>query len=98
MTAQPGQELGQMSQEDNFWSSWQERLSALRNVPPILKIVWQSGRGVVSFGIAARIIAALLPVAITYITKLIIDIVYNLLEAHGSVPARLWWLAFAEFG
>jgi hypothetical protein len=30
-----------MSEKETFWSSWQERLSALRNVPPVLKIVWQ---------------------------------------------------------
>jgi len=98
MTTQPGQELGQMSQEENFWSSWRERLSALRNVPPVLKIVWESGPGVVTFGIAARVVAALLPVALAWIPKLIIDILVHLLQAHGAVPARLWGLVLAEFG
>src|SRR6266700_2426089 len=98
MTTQPGQELGQMSQEENFWSSWRERLSALRNVPPVLKIVWESGPGVVTFGIAARVVAALLPIALTYIAKLIIDILVNLLQTRGAVPARLWWLVLVEFG
>ena len=62
-----------MSGNETFWSSWQERLSALRNVPPVLKIVWRSGPGVVTFGIVARIIAAVLPIALTYVAKLIID-------------------------
>jgi len=87
-----------MSKKENFWSSWQERLSALRNVPPVLKIVWQSGPGVVTFGIIARIIAAVLPIALAYIPKLIIDILVHLLQVHGLVPARLWWLVLAEFG
>ena len=87
-----------MSQNENVWSSWRERLSALRNVPPILKIVWDSGPGVVTFGVVARIIAALLPVALGYIPKLIIDILERILHAHGSVPSRLWWLVGAEFG
>src|SRR5438445_6051733 len=87
-----------MSQKENFWSSWQERLSALRNVPPVLKIVWQSAPGVVTFGIIARIVAALLPIALTYIPKLIIDILVNLLKTHSAVPERLWWLVLAEFG
>ncbi len=87
-----------MSQKENFWSSWQERLSALRNVPPVLKIVWKSGPGVVTFGIVARVTAALLPIALTYIAKLIIDILVNLLQTHGTVPARLWWLVLVEFG
>ena len=69
-----------MSHNENFWSSWQERLSALKNVPPILKIVWQSGPGVVTFGVVARIVAALLPVALAYIPKLIIDILVHLLQ------------------
>ena len=87
-----------MSQQENFWSSWQERLSALRNVPAILKIVWQSGPGVVAFGIVARILAALLPVALAYIPKLIIDILVHLLQTHEHAPTRLWWLVVAEFG
>ena len=87
-----------MSQKESFWSSWRERLSALRNVPPVLKIVWDSGPGVVTFGIVARIVAALLPVALGYIPKLIIDILERILHAHGSVPSRLWWLVGAEFG
>jgi ATP-binding cassette subfamily B protein len=87
-----------MSQKENFWSSWQERLSALRNVPPVLKIVWRSGPGVVTFGIIARIIAAVLPIALTYIAKLIIDIVNNSLKAHQPVPQLLWWLVLGEFG
>jgi len=87
-----------MSQDKSFLSSWQERLSALRNVPPILKIVWQSGPGVVAFGIIGRVVAALLPVGIGYIPKLIIEIFEQLVKNHGPVPQRLWWLVGAEFG
>ena len=52
-----------MPKPENFWASWHERLRALRNVPPVLKIVWESGPGVVTFGIVARVVAALLPIA-----------------------------------
>ena len=83
---------------NRFEGGWRERVVALRNVPPILKIVWQSGPGVVTFGIVARIIAALLPIALAYIPKLIIDILVRLLQAHGPIPSRLWWLVLAEFG
>jgi ATP-binding cassette, subfamily B, bacterial len=87
-----------MSQKETFWSSWQERLSALRNVPPVLKIVWQSGPGVVTVGVISRVVAALLPIALTYISKLIINILYDFLKGGGPVPQRLWWLVLAEFG
>src|SRR6185503_6029288 len=91
-------DTAKMSHSENFWSSWQERLSALRNVPPILRIVWRSGPGVVSFGIGARVVAALLPVAVGYIPKLIIDILDHALKTHEPVPTRLWWLVGVEFG
>ena len=87
-----------MSEKETFWSSWQERLSALRNVPPVLRIVWRSGPGVVTFGIVARLVAALLPIALTYIPKLIIDILVRLLQTHETIPRKLWWLVIAEFG
>ena len=87
-----------MSHNENFWSSWQERLTALKNVPPILKIVWRSGPGVVAFGIVARIVVALLPVAMTYVAKLIIDILDAFLRSHVPVTNRLWWLVLLEFG
>src|SRR5215475_2558050 len=86
-----------MSDRRTFLSSWGERLTALRNVPPVLKIVWQSGRGVVLFGILARVLAAVLPLALTYVAKLIIDIVANAIKTQ-AVPNRLWWLVGAEFG
>jgi ATP-binding cassette subfamily B protein len=52
---------------------------------------------VVTFGIVARIVAALLPIGLTYVAKLIIDIVNNSIKSHQSVPDRLWWLVAAEF-
>jgi ATP-binding cassette subfamily B protein len=93
--SEPGSSV---AKNNSFEGSWRERVVALRNVPPILRIVWQSGPGVVAFGIIARLVAALLPIALAYIPKLIIDILVHLLQAHGPVPLRLWWLVLAEFG
>jgi ATP-binding cassette subfamily B protein len=86
-----------MSQQQSFWSSWQERLSALRNIPPVLKIVWESGPIVVSMGIVFRVVTAVLPVAATWIAARILDIVRQVLN-HQPVPRVLWWLVAAEFG
>jgi ATP-binding cassette subfamily B protein len=87
-----------MSHKEGFWSSWQERLSALRNLPPVLKIVWRSGPAVVTYGLVARVVASLLPLALLWIPKLIIDILVHLRATGGPVPTRLWWLVAAEFG
>src|SRR4029077_6338248 len=87
-----------MAEQQSFLSSWQERLSALRNTPPVLKIVWQSGPGVVILGLVARLFASLLPLVLLWIPKLIVDAIMDALAAHQPVSARLWWLVGAEFG
>jgi ATP-binding cassette, subfamily B, bacterial len=86
-----------MSQRESFWASWQERLSALRNIPPVLKIVWDSGPVVVSLGLGFRLIASLLPLALLGITKLIIDAIVHSLTSHQPIQPRFWWLVAAEF-
>ncbi len=87
-----------MAEQQSFLSSWQERLTALRNTPPVLKIVWKSGPGVVVFGLVARLFASLLPLALLWIPKLIVDeIVHPKFTGHVMSP-RLWWLVGSEFG
>jgi ATP-binding cassette subfamily B protein len=86
-----------MGKKENFWSGWRERLSALRNVPPVLKIVWESGPLVVSLGIVFRLITSLVPIAALWITKLIIDGIVRAVSNHQPVPTSLWWLVAAEF-
>ena len=87
-----------MAEQQSFLSSWQERLSALRNTPPVLKIVWQSGPGVVLFGLVARLFASLLPLALLWIPKLIVDAIVHARVSDQAVSPRLWWLVGAEFG
>ena len=87
-----------MAEQQTFLSSWRERLSALRNTPPVLKIVWQSGPGVVIFGLVSRLFAALLPLALLWIPKLIVDAIVHSKVADQAVSPRLWWLVAAEFG
>jgi ATP-binding cassette, subfamily B, bacterial len=87
-----------MTDKPDFWRGWQERLSALRNVPAVLKFVWESGRTVVILGLLSRVVASLLPLALFWVSKLIIDAIYRILTAHQPAGARLWWLVAAEFG
>jgi ATP-binding cassette subfamily B protein len=87
-----------MAEQKTFLSSWQERLTALRNTPPVLKIVWQSGPGVVIFGLVARLFAALLPLALLWVPKLIVDAIVHAKVADQAVSPRLWWLVGLEFG
>lgn len=87
-----------MKTKAEFWASWRERFSALRNVPTVLRFVWESGRTVVILGLISRIIASLLPPALFWVSKLIIDNIYNILTTHRPIGTRLWWLVALEFG
>jgi ATP-binding cassette subfamily B protein len=86
-----------MAEQRNFWIGWQERLSALRNVPAVLKIVWDSGPAVVVFGLVSRLFASFLPVVLLWITKLIIDGIVRAVSIHQPVQPGFWWLVATEF-
>ncbi len=86
-----------MGEHEGFRSSWQERFAALRNVPPVLKIVWQSGPSVVTFGLLSRLFASLLPLGLLWIPKLILDRIVHATSTHQPVGPRFWWLVAAEF-
>jgi len=90
--------MTRMPEHENFWSGWQERLSALRYVPPVLKIVWRSGPLVVTMGIVFRLFASLLPIALLWIAKLIIDSIVHGVASQQPVGPGFWWLVAAEFG
>jgi ATP-binding cassette, subfamily B, bacterial len=86
-----------MNNRPDFWSGWRDRLSALRNVPTVLRFVWESGRTVVVLGLVSRIIASLLPPALFWVSKLIIDNIFRIVTTHQPISSRLWWLVAAEF-
>jgi ATP-binding cassette, subfamily B, bacterial len=71
-------------------------MRALRNVPPLARIVWESGRAVVAAGLGARLAAALLPLAMLGVSKRILDGI----QAHSAgrpLPPGFWYLVGAEF-
>jgi ATP-binding cassette, subfamily B, bacterial len=86
--------------EDNqeFSSAWRDRLKALKNVPPVLRIVWDSGPWVVVAGLICRIGVALIPVSAAAVTGYIIGAVADIYWGKTTAAAsHLWWLAGLEF-
>jgi ATP-binding cassette subfamily B protein len=79
------------------WEAWKERLQALRNIPPLIVLMWKSGPGTVVLGTAARLIAGLVPIATLDIGRLIIDYVAALLAHKQALPHTFWWLVILEF-
>jgi len=85
------------SKESGTQRPWRDRLDALRNVPPVLRIVWDSGPAVVAWGLGLRAIVAVLPFAIAKVAQYIITD----LEAHlrgQELRANFWHLVIAEVG
>ena len=71
--------------------TFRERLGALRNIPPYLKLVWETSPGIAVAQVTLRMVRALIPVAALYVGSLIIDEVVRLtgLPSPGSTP-RAW--------
>ena len=86
-----------MNNQSEFWNGWRDRLSALRNVPTVLHFVWEAGRTVVVLGLVSRIVASILPPALFWVSKLIIDTIFRIVTTHQPIGSRLWWLVAAEF-
>ena len=76
-------------------SPWRERLSALRNMPPVLRILWESGRAVVSWGIALRVVVAVLPFGVAKVAQYIITDIAGALRG-ASLPANFWKIVATE--
>jgi len=86
-----------------------ERLGAIRNVPPFLKLIWQTSRVLTAGSVLLRLVKAVLPVMTLYVGKLIIDEVMAHAAGPGSPTTvrdwiaaasshRMLWLLGAEFG
>jgi ATP-binding cassette subfamily B protein len=76
-------------------NAWSDRIRALKNVPPVLRFVWESGPTVVFWNIAIRIVVSFLPVGIGIIGRFIIDGV-NRIRMHEPLPVHFWWLVGGE--
>jgi ATP-binding cassette, subfamily B, bacterial len=81
-----------------FHRAWGTRLQSLKNIPPVLKIIWDSSPAVVTWGLILRGIAALSPLALLAVAKLIIDAVVTHLTHAASLRSDFWWLVALEFG
>lgn len=77
--------------------AWRDRVAALKNVPGVLKLLWNSGRAVVVWGIVIRFIVASVPWFITAVAAWILKYVQNAI-AHQPLPTYFWWVVAGEVG
>jgi ATP-binding cassette subfamily B protein len=80
-----------------FRGAWTKRLKALRDVPAIIAIVWESGPWVVSWSLFLRILTALSPLALLTVARIILDSVVAYLSKGGHLRPHFWWWVALEF-
>ncbi|EMR0603272.1 TPA: ABC transporter ATP-binding protein [Stenotrophomonas maltophilia] len=66
--------------------SLRQRFRAMRNLPPFLRMVWQTSPALTLASLGLRLIRALLPVAMLYVGKLIIDSALHLSQHDAGFP------------
>src|SRR5205823_1958026 len=74
----------QLSGSDGKPPTWSERLQALKYVPPLLKLVYQTHRGYTVAILALRALRSFIPLAVLWIGKLIIDVVIAAMQGRAA--------------
>jgi len=74
-----------------------ERIAALRLVPRLIGLVWETHRTYTALMIVLRLVRSAVPVSNLWVAKLIIDEVVTLSRSGGSAR-HLWFLVALEMG
>ncbi len=76
--------------------NWRERFKALRNVPPLLRMVWGTSPQLTVWTLILRFISAFFPIATLWVSKLIIDLVVRSLRGQSIDRSLIWKLLILE--
>lgn len=89
--------IGGMGQQPKEKLSFKDNLSALRILPRLFRLIWETSRSLALANILLRIVQSTLPLALLYVGKLIIDEVVGLQQEGGS-QTFLWTVVAIELG
>jgi len=78
--------------------SWSDRLASLRNVRPLLRMVWETSPPLVVTTAFLRLIRALLPAAMLWVSKLILDAVVGRISRGTGTLTGIWKLVALDLG
>jgi ATP-binding cassette subfamily B protein len=76
---------------------WRDRLSAMRHIPPLLRMVSETSPRLAITGIVLRLAGALIPVAMLWVSKLIVDRVVAMVSVGRGDFGQIWPLLALEF-
>jgi ATP-binding cassette subfamily B protein len=76
---------------------WRERLQALNNIPPLMRMVWQAAPATVLLSVFFRVVVSLIPLSMLAVTKVIIDAIQVVQSHQGPLRPYFWWFVGLEF-
>jgi ATP-binding cassette subfamily B protein len=79
-------------------ATWRTRLASLRNIRPLLGMVWDTSPPLVAVTTALRLVRAMLPLAMLWVSKLILDGVVAWIKRGNGNATALWKLVALELG
>ena len=74
-----------------------DKIHALKNLRPYMALAWSAGPRLIMAALSIRLFRALLPVAMLYVGKLIVDDVASAMQGQNLVAQPGGWLASASF-
>src|SRR4051794_3666 len=78
-------------------ASWSERLAALRYIPGLFRLIWQTHRGYAAAMVVLRVARSVVPVATFWVGKLILDSVIAAKNGSGTI-SQVWRYLALEIG
>ncbi len=69
----------------------------MRNIPPVMRMVWECGPKTVIWSMALRVALALMPVAILEVSRWLINAIVMVRHQHTALPQFFWWIVVLEF-
>jgi ATP-binding cassette, subfamily B, bacterial len=76
---------------------WSDRLKALKNIPPVMRFVWDASPSMVIAEVSLRVVTALIPLSMLAVTRVIIDAIYQHTAHQTALPPSFWWMVALEF-
>jgi len=78
--------------------AWRDRIEALRYVPKLVRLVWETSRGLTITMVILRALRAFTPLGQLWVGRLIIDAVVASVTSHVPQWRRIWTLVALEIG
>lgn len=89
--------IGSNHPSQNLTPRWRERVAALKNMPPVLRMVWQAAPSVIVASLTCRVLVALIPLAALAVTRVIVNDIVDYRQHQTVLPHNFWYLVGLEF-